>query len=450
MRNIAIMLISVLLVSSCSLYKTFSTPEVATEDLYRDSASEDSLSLGDLPWRILFKDHHLQLLIKQGLESNVDLQTAMLRIEQAEASLSSARLSYVPDLSVSATGTISKFDGSTSSSYGIPLSSSWQIPLFGGLRNNKKGAEATLEQSKAYKQAVQTQLISTIASSYYNLLMLDRQLAVVDETILSWSDKIEAMKALKEVGMTNEASITQSEASYYSLKTTYSDLLRSIREVENSLSITLGQSPQSIERGEWEMIVLPSNISAGVPLQMLSNRPDIKQYEMALASAFYATNVARSSFYPNITISGSASWTNSGGAILNPGQLLTSAIGSLTAPIFSQGLNKANLKIAKAAQEEALLNFNQSVLTAGSEVSNALFQYSTAIDKQKSRKLQLDALEKSVQYTSELFQIASSTYLEVLTAQQGLLDAQLLETDDWYEQAEAVIMLYQALGGGRE
>lgn len=229
-------------------------------------------------------------------------------------------------------------------------------------------------------------------------------------------------------------------------------MLRSIRETENALSITLGQAPQTIERGQLQDIQLPEKISTGIPLQLLSNRPDIKQYEMALASAYYATNVARSAFYPNITISASAGWTNSSGySVVNPGKLLSSAMASLTAPIFNKGTNKANLKIAKAQQEEAKLNFQQSLLNAGSEVSDALFQYTTAKQKQKDREMQLKSLEKAVQYTQKLFKLSSSSsYLEVLTAQQDLLSAQLSEISDWLEQSTAIIDLYQALGGGRE
>jgi NodT family efflux transporter outer membrane factor (OMF) lipoprotein len=450
-------MIGALLMSSCSLYKTFETPEVETNQLFRDTTSvelvspADSSNFGNIPWQNLFTDPQLQVLIEKGLRANVDLQTALLRIDQAKASLSSARLAYAPDLSFEPSGTLADFNGSTSKTYESPLSTSWQIPLFGGLRNAKKGAESTLAESQAYQQAVQTQLIATIASSYYSLLSLDKQLEITEETIKSWGESIETMRGLMEVGMTNEASITQSEADYYALKTTYTDLQRSIRTTENALSITLGQTPQAIERGKLQDIQLPEKISAGVPLQMLSNRPDIKQYEMALANAYYATNVARSAFYPNITLSATAGWANSDGySVLNPGKLLSTAIASLTAPIFSKGKNKANLKIAKAQQEEALLNFKQSLLNAGSEVSDALFQYTTAKQKQKDREMQLKYLEKSVRYTKELFSLASSSYLEVLTAQQDLLSAQLSETSDWLEQEKAIIDLYQALGGGRD
>jgi NodT family efflux transporter outer membrane factor (OMF) lipoprotein len=430
---------------------------VETANLYRNTETDsiflvaDSVSLGELPWRELFADTLLQNLIEQGLDANIDLQTALLRIEQAEASLSSSRLAYTPNLSFSANGTLSNSNGNTIKSYETPLSASWQIPLFGGLRNTKKGAKTTLEQSHAYKQAVQTQLIAAIANSYYSLLMLDKQLNITEETIESWGESVETMRALKDVGMTNEASITQSEANYYSLKTTYADLKKATRETENSLSLILGQPAQAIERGEWKMTQLPEQISTGVPIKMLANRPDVKQAEMALATTFYNTNVARSAFYPNISISASAGWTNGAGfSIVNPGELVSKAVASLTAPIFNNGKNKANLRIAKAEQEVALLSFKQSLLNAGAEVSDALFQYSTAIQKQKDRSKQLHALEQSVTYTSELFSLSSSTYLEVLTAQQGLLSAQLSETSDWFEQVQSVINLYQALGGGSE
>jgi NodT family efflux transporter outer membrane factor (OMF) lipoprotein len=456
MKKIIIVMIGALLVSSCSIYKRFETPEIQTENLYRNASADsavfsDSVDLGELSWREMFTDTLLQGLIEKGLEANVDLQTAMLRVEQAQASLASARLAYTPSLSFSATETLTNEYGSKTSTYDTPLSTSWQLPLFGGLRNAKRSAKATLEQQEAYKQAVQTQLIATIANDYYYLQMLDRQLVISEQTIQSWEKSIETMRELKDVGMTNEASITQSEADYYALKTSYTDLKRLVRETENALSLVLGQTPQAIKRSQRRSVELPAQISVGVPVQLLGNRPDIKEAEMALASAFYVTNVARSAFYPNITISASAGWSNYiGGVVSNPGELIYSTVASLVAPVFSKGENKAALKIAQADQEIALLNFKQSVLNAGSEVSDALFQYSAAIEKQQDRSRQLEALEKSVKFTTELFTRSSSTYLEVLTAQQGLLSAQLSETNDWFEQEQAVINLYQALGGGRE
>lgn len=457
MKKIIMIITGALLLGSCSLYKTFETPNVDTGNLYRapenteTQISEDTISLGSLPWRELFTDTLLQQLIEQGLERNVDLQTALLRIDQAEASLKSARLAYLPSLSLSATGTLDNVSGSTTKWYETPVSTSWQVPLFGGLRNAKLGAQTTVEQNHAYKQAVQTQLIASIANNYYYLQMLDRQMLITRKTIESWGESVETMRELKEVGTTNEASITQSEADYYALKTSYTDLKRLVRETENALSLILGQAPQAIKRSKWGTIQLPETVSVGVPMKMLANRPDVKEAEMELATAFYNTNVARAGLYPNITISVSSGWTNYyNSSISNPGKILTEAVASLTAPIFTNGKNKAALKIAEADQEVALLNFKQSLLNAGSEVSDALFQYTTAEEKHQNRAKQLKALEKSVEFTRELFTRSSSSYLEVLTAQQDLLSAQLSETSDWYEQVQSIIDLYQALGGGNE
>lgn len=334
--------------------------------------------------------------------------------------------------------------------YQLPVAASWEVDLFGNLLNAKRGAKASLLQSEAYKQAVQTQLIASIANSYYTLLMLDRQLNISEETTRNWEQSVATMRALKAAALTNEAAVTQSEANYYQIKATLPDLRKQIREVENALSLVLGQTPGSIERDEWKPLTLPPTLSAGVPLQLLSNRPDVKQAEMTLASAYYSTNTARSAFYPQMTINGSAGWTNSAGtAILNPARFLATAIGSLVQPLFNKGTNIARLKIAKAQQEEARLNFHQSLLNAGSEVSNALYQFHSSGEKSGERTHQITALEQSVKYTQSLMRLGTSTYLEVLTAQQSLLTAQLTQVSDQFEQMQAVINLYQALGGGR-
>ena len=308
-----------------------------------------------------------------------------------------------------------------------------------------------MEQSEAYRQAVQTQLIATIANDYYTLLMLDRQLEISESTAETWKRSVQTMRDMKEEGMTNEAAVTQSEANYRSVLASIPDLKRSIREMENSLCSLLGCNPGAVERSRLEEIQSPSGISTGVPLQLLANRPDVKQAEMSLAVAYYATNIARSAFYPNITIDGSAGWTNSAGEIItNPTKFLVSAIGSLVQPIFNKGKNIANLKIARAQQEEALLSFRQSLLNAGTEASNAIYMYQSATDKSREREIQVGALESSVEYTNELFLHGTSTYLEVLTAQQDLFSAQLSQVNDRFEQLQATINLYHALGGGRE
>lgn len=462
MKKIITCLVATSLLSSCHIYKAYERPDVDIQHLYRDTVAADNrdssdtlsladtVSLGSRPWRDVFADPALQSLIEQGLAGNTDLQSALLRVKQAEATLLSSRLAYLPSLKLAPEGTISSFDKqSATRTYQLPVAASWEVDLFGNLLNAKRGAKAALLQSEAYQQAVQTQLIATIANSYYTLLMLDRQLAISEETTCNWEQSVATMKALKAAALTNEAAVTQSEANYYMVKATLPDLRRQIREAENSLSLLLGQAPQQISRSGWQPLELPEQLSAGVPLQLLANRPDVRQAEMALASAYYNTNGARSAFYPQITISGSAGWTNNAGeAILNPARFLATAVGSLVQPLFNKGTNIARLKIAKAQQEEALLNFRQSLLNAGSEVSNALYQFHSSGEKSKQRIRQIASLNNSVAYTQELMRLGTSTYLEVLTAQQSLLTAQLTEVSDNFEQMQAVISLYRALGGG--
>lgn len=456
-QKIVIYILVACSLSSCHIYKAYERPDIETENLYRktteasDSLQTDSLNIGDLPWYEVFTDYKLQALIEQGLAGNTDLQIARLRIKEAEATLLSSKLAYLPSLSLSPEGTLSSFNKQAAvKSYQLPVTASWEIDIFGGLLNAKRSAKAALLQSDSYRQAVQTQLIASIANSYYTLLMLDKQLEISEETALNWQQSVQTMKAMKAAAMTNEAAVTQSEANYRQVKASIPDLKKQIRETENALSVLLGQTPGAIDRSRMDDIGLPQKISAGVPLQLLANRPDVRQAEMNLAIAYYGTNSARSAFYPHITINGSLGWTSSvGESILNPGKFLVSAIGSVVQPLFNKGQNIARLKIAKAQQEEALLSFQQSLLNAGSEVSDALYQFQSAGEKGVQREQQVKSLEQSVAFTQELFKLGTSTYLEVLTAQQGLFSAQLLQVTDRFEQMQSVINLYSALGGGR-
>ena len=279
--------------------------------------------------------------------------------------------------------------------------------------------------------------------------MLDKQLEITEETSVLWKKNVETMRAMKEAAMVNEAGVVQSEANYYMVLASMADLKNQIRETENSLSLLLRQAPQKIARGRIEDQQLPTVLQAGVPIQLLGNRPDVKVAEMALAGTYYNTNEARAAFYPQITINGTYGWTNqAGNLITNPGKMIASVIGSLTQPLFYRGANIARLKIAKAQQQEALLSFEQAILNAGSEVSNALNLYQTAQDKIVQREKQIESLEKSVEYTQELLTLGTSTYLEVLTAQQSLLSAQLSGIADEFQRMQAVVNLYHALGGG--
>ena len=379
----------------------------------------------------------------------------MLQVESAQASFRASQLAFLPSINLTPQASISSFDGNlhfggrSTWSWSAPVSASWEIDIFGRVLNSKRNAKAVLMQGKAYQQAVRTQLIATIANGYYTLLMLDKQLAITEETALLWQQSVETMKSMKEAGMTNEAAVAQSEANCYAIEASIPALKQQIRETENTLSTLLYQAPQTIKRGSFDEQTLPEILHVGVPVQMLANRPDVQAAEMSLAAAYYTTNIARSAFYPNLVISGSAGWSNQNGTV-NPAQILLSAAASLVQPIFNQGSNIANLKAAKAQQEIAAINFQQTVLNAGQEVSDALYAYQSNKDILSQRTQQIDALQRAVESTESLMKLGTSTYLEVLTAQQSLLSAQLSEVSDSYQCMVAVISLYHALGGGRE
>ena len=448
------------LLSSCHIYKAYDRPEdITTEGLYRDTAlvntavANDTASFGNVPWREVFTDPQLQAYIEQALANNADLRTAMLNVESAQAALLSARLAYLPQLSLSPQGTLTNWNKGemTTKTYNIPVSASWQIDLFGQILNPKRAAQVSLKQAQYNQQAVQTQLIANVANIYYTLLMLDRQLEITESTADVLKDYVETMQAMYDYGNVNSAAIEQSRSAYAQVVASLSDLRQSLTETENAFCLILNEPAHAIERGVLEDQVLPSEFSVGVPIQLLSNRPDVKAAEMALAACYYNTNSARAAFYPQITLSGTAGWTNSSGAgIVNPGKLLANLIGSLTQPLFYRGANIARLRQAKAQEEQAKIGFQTTLLNAGNEVSNALALYQNTVAKVNSRTMQVNSARKAAEDTKELFNLGTSTYLEVLTAQQSYLSAQLSEVSDTYSQMQAVINLYQALGGGRE
>ena len=447
-----------LLLSSCGIYTKYERPsDIDTDGLYGQDLNEeavavDTASIASLSWRELFTDSHLQALIEHALQGNTDLLSAQQRIKEAEAALSSAKLAYLPSFMLTPQGGVSSFDKSKGSwTYTGIASAGWEIDIFGKLTNAKRRSKALYLQSLEYEQAVSTSLIANVANLYYTLLMLDEQYRISEETAVNWRESVRTMRAMMAAGMTNEASVSQSEANCRQVEASLLDLKQQIKEVENSLSILLGEVPGGIERGHLAGQDFPEDLTVGVPLQLLSRRPDVKSAELSLASAFYSTNAARSAFYPSITLSGTAGWTNSAGnMIINPGKLLLSAVGALTQPLFNKGLNIAQLKIAKAQQEEAKLAFQQALLNAGSEVNNALTQVQTARGKTELRTGQIISLENAVRSTQLLMQHGTSTYLEVLTAQQSLLSAQLTQVADRFDEIQGIINLYQALGGGRD
>ena len=459
MKKIIILMCATALLSSCHIYKSYDRPEdITVEGLYRDTIAggdtlaADTANFGNLPWKEVFTDAQLQTLIEQALTNNADLRSAALTVKQAQAALMSARLAYAPMLALSPQGTVSSFDkGKATQTYSLPVTASWQIDLFGQLLNPKRKAQVSLKQTQFYEQAVQTQVIANVANMYYTLLMLDRQLQISESTCDILKRNLETVEAMKEAAMAKSAAVEQSRTAYAQVLASLPDICQSIRETENALCLMLNQPAQSIARGTLEQQQLPAEFSTGIPLQLLSNRPDVKAAEMSLAASYYDTNSARAAFYPQITLSGSAGWTNSAGsAIINPGKLLASAIGSLTQPLFYRGANIARLKQAKAQEEQAKIQFQTTLLKAGNEVSNALYQYQMTSDKAISREIQVNSARKAAEDTKELFNLGTSTYLEVLSAEQSYLSAQLSEVADTFDRMQSVISLYQALGGGRE
>lgn len=445
-----ILLWAVCLMTGCSIYKPYSRPEVQTEGLYRDlEETKDTASIATLGWRNLFSDKNLQALIDKGLERNTDLRVAHTRVKAAEAVLMNARLSYLPSVVLAPDGSISGTEGAKAiKTYNLAASASWEIDLFGKVTNAKREALAALEGSRAYRQAVETQLIATIANSYYMLLMLDRQLIISEQTLITWKETEHSIEALKRAGKSNDAAVLQAKANRLALEASVVSIRKSIRETENVLSALLADTSHDIMRGALQKQQFPDTLSAGLPIQLLANRPDVRQAEWNLAQAYYATNAARSAFYPSLTLSGSTGWTNNvGGVVVNPGSWLFSAVGSLMQPLFNKGTNIANLRQAKARQEEALLLFQQSLLDAGKEVNNALTRWQSARIRIDYVNQQIMTLQEAVRKTELLMQHTSTNYLEVLTARQRLLEAELTQAQDKFEEIQGVIDLYHAVGG---
>jgi NodT family efflux transporter outer membrane factor (OMF) lipoprotein len=400
----------------------------------------------------VFTDPQLQALIEQGLEKNADLLNAALNVKMVEEQLKVAKLAFVPGFSFTPQGTISSWDyGKATKSYSLPVSASWSVDLFGNLLNQKRSAQMALLATKDYQVVVKTNIISGIANLYYTLLMLDRQLEIVNDMQGLVKETWDKMKVMKETRTGYRSTAVQSaEANYYSVEAQKTDLKRQIREMENSLSLLIGQPAQTIARGRIENQSLPQNLATGVGIQMLNNRADVHAAEMQLAQCFYDINTARSRFYPNITITGTGAFSNSNGAV-NPGKMLWSAVGSLVQPIFQHGQLIAGLKVAKIKYEQAYNTWQQSVLAAGSEVSNALVLYNSSAEKSAIEAKQIEVLQKNVEDTKTLMSSSgNTTYLEVIQAQSSLLSTQLSKVADDFYKMQAVVNLYQALGGGAE
>ena len=439
-------LIAFMAVSSCGLYKKYERAEMRFVDsLYRrmDIGPGDTVSTASVSWETIFTDPILQEWIKLGLEHNTDMNVAHLKVQESQAYLLAARRALLPGLSFSASG------GGFPGTFSTQIGASWDADIFGSLRNSKRKTEAALMQTEAYRQAVQTQLVATIANSYYMLLMLDEQLKISNRTLKTWEENIRAMEALKRAGKTNEAAVLQAKANKFSVEANVLTLEKEILSVENSFCALLGTVPMGIERGTLDAQTLPDRLCAGVPADLLSRRPDVKQAEMTLAQCFYDTNIARAAFYPSLTLSGALGWTTgNGGIVLDPGSLITNLIGSIAQPIFNRGALKAKKLAAESKYKQALYEFRQSLLDAGVEVNNAISLWKTAKRRVEIDKKQIVSLQAAVWNTQLLMKHGNASYLEVLTAQKNLLQVELGEVSDRFDEFQSVINLYHALGGG--
>lgn len=450
-----------LLMTSCGVYNKYERPDnVETAGLIRDALSDrdtlavqDTASFGNLPWRSVFTDPQLQALIEQGLQKNANLQNAALNVQMYETMLKAAKLAFLPSVAIGGTtpmGSISTLytDPSvTTKSYSIPVSASWTLDLFGNILSQKRSTQMKLLGMKDYQMAVRAQVVSGIANAYYTLLMLDEQLSIVTSMSQMAKDTWEMMQLQYQLGRVRSTSVQSAEAAYLSTQTQANDFRRQIRSTENALSLLIGQAGQQIPRSSLAAQALPTEFSAGVGVALLQNRPDVHNAEMTLASCFHDVQTARSKFYPSVTIGASAAFTNNNG-VLNPGKWLTTLFGSLTQPIFQRGALTANLKVSKLQYEQAFNTWQDAILKAGNEVSNALVNYNSYDANSKLEAQRIEVLAKNVDDTQALYQSSGSSYLEVLTAQTQLLSARLNKVTNDFNKMQAVVSLYTALGGG--
>jgi NodT family efflux transporter outer membrane factor (OMF) lipoprotein len=440
---------------SCNIYKKYETPQdTALTRAYAEAreVAVDSTTFGNLLWEDVFTDPVLVDLINQALTNNTNLKNAQLNVDIAHSQLKGAKLAYFPSVALAPNGAGASYAGSALSwTYTIPAQVSWEVDIFGKLLNSKRSAQASVYQSEAYAQAVRSQIISAVANTYYAMSAIRGQLQLSRETAEIWRQNVEIMKNFKTAGRVTEAAVVQSAANYYSILSSITDLEVSLDQLDNTMSLLVNVMPQHWDIPANAVISAPAILRDGVPMRELAARPDVLAAEQSLAVAYYATNSARAAFYPGLNITANGGFTNILGSIVkNPGEFFYNLAGSLTIPLFSRGQNIARLEAAKAQQQQAMNNFEYTLMSAAAEVSDAMTVYEKANEKSGYLVGQVDNLVKSVDYTTELLQFdGTSTYLEVLTAQQSLLSAQMSQISCELTKNQAIINLYQALGGGR-
>lgn len=451
-----LLLVMMLIISSCKLGEKYQQPEVKTEGLYRGVEDIGNASMADIPWQDLFKDEYLQKLITEGLGANLDLAIATARIDAASATLLQSKGAQLPNFNINGSSSFSKLANTPSVATGFATSqyqlygrSSWELDIWGKLRGTKRAALASLLSSEAYRRAVQTQLVADIANNYYQLLALDKQLAITERTVNFRKEYEVTVGALKDAAAVTGADLMQSKANRYAAEVMIPDLKKSIREVENALSVLLGRVPGPIDRSTLEQQELGASLMTGVPALLLSNRPDVQRAEYNLRSNFEMVKVARSYFYPQITLTGTTGLASRElSTFFDPTSVFANLAAGLVQPVFNNNVNKARLRAQEASRQEALATYQKVMLTAGQEVSNALYSYDAANAKLNIRMEQVNALQNAVDYNQELLQYSSASYVDVLTSQQNLLSAQLSQVSDQLQQMQAVVNLYRSLGGG--
>ncbi len=452
--------------TGCGLYNKYEQKTETPSDVFGENIASQNTdsSIAEMSWREFFTDPLLQKLIDQVLANNTDLNSARIAVEKSQAALSAARLAYLPSLAFAPQGSLSSFDGAKpTKTYNLQLQASWDIDVFGSITSKKRAAKAVFLQSQLNEEATRANLISTTAQFYFTLQMLDRELEILNMTDSLWGASLETEKALWENGQAYSTAVNQMESSWLNVKTQVVDIARTIRSTENAVCRLLGATPQHIQRSKWGSSALhhPETegdtgqrmfdtrfLKIGVSASMLERRPDIRLANATMEEAFYNTQSARAAFFPSITLSGSAGWSNNNGIIVDPGKFLWNVLGSLTQPIFARGSIKANYKIQKLTEEDMQKKYVQTVIDAGNEVNEALADCQAARDKHQYYHRQVEVLNDAYKGTHELMDNGKANYLEVLTAQESLLSAQLNEVTNMYNGAQAVIALYIALGGG--
>lgn len=439
------------LLTSCGIYDKYKSDATIPADAigYNIACDSTAAVYEPLSWRQFFTDPLLQRLIDTALVRNTDLNSTRIAVEQSEVALRMSKKAILPAFYLAPSGTIASFDGNTTKTYNVPLQMDWDFGQLGSYTNKRRAANAVLLQAQAREEAVRANLVSAVAQQYCLLQLLDKQLEILRQTDSLWNASLEAQKVLWENGRVYSTAVNQQEASCLNVKTQIVDICRNIRGVENDICRLLAITPQRIERSVWGSYTIPQIVANGISAQALQYRPDIRMADFVMEEAFYNMQTARSAFYPGLSLTGAAGWTNSaGGAIINPGKILLSIIGSITQPLFARGQLKGNLQIAKLKQEDMRNRYVQTVIDAGNQVNEALADCQAAQEKHKFYSRQIDVLHQAYRGTHELMDNGKANYLEVLTAQESLLNAQLNQAMNMYDGAEAVIALYIALGGG--